>query len=339
MSALATSTGAVNLGQGFPDTDGPASVAQAAADAVLSGHGNQYPPGPGIPELRQAVVDHQRTVYGIELDVDRQVLVTTGATEGIAAAILALVDEGDEVIALEPFYDSYAATVTMARGRIVPVRLSAPNFALDGDRLRDAVSPRTRMILLNSPHNPTGAVLTSAELALVAAVAHEHDLIVVSDEVYEHLAFDRPHVPISMLPGMATRTLTISSVGKSFSFTGWKIGWVTGPEDLVAAVRTTKQYLTFVSGGPLQYAAAYALNHELPWVELLRLDLARRRDLLCDGLAAAGPRRQSAQRHVLRHHRHPLDRLGRRHGLLSRAAFARGCGRGPLCPVLPAVGP
>ncbi|MFZ0324862.1 MAG: pyridoxal phosphate-dependent aminotransferase [Actinomycetes bacterium] len=288
MSALALRTGAVNLGQGFPDTDGPSSVAQAAADAVLSGRGNQYPPGPGIPELRKAIGDHQLAEYGVHLDPDSEVLVTAGATEAIAAAMLALVDDGDEVIALEPFYDSYAATVTMARGTIVPVRLSAPDFGLDEALLRSAVTDRTRVILLNSPHNPTGAVLSASELALVASVASDHDLLVVADEVYEHLAFDRAHTPVAALPGMRERTITISSIGKSFSYTGWKIGWVTGPKSLVSAVRATKQYLTFVSGGPLQYGAAYALTHERRWVDQLRDDLARRRDLLCEGLTALG---------------------------------------------------
>ncbi len=202
--------------------------------------------------------------------------------------MLALVDEGDEVVALEPFYDSYRATIAMARGRCIPVRLDPPAFSLDLDRLRAAVTPLTKLILLNSPHNPTGAVLGRPELDAIAQLAIEHDLLVVTDEVYEHLAFDEPHVPISTLPGMAERTLTISSAGKTFSFTGWKIGWVTGPADLVAAVRTTKQYLTFVSGGPFQYAIAHALDHEMVWVDGLRESMANRRDLLTDGLAAMG---------------------------------------------------
>jgi N-succinyldiaminopimelate aminotransferase len=288
MSALAARTGAVNLGQGFPDTDGPRSIAQAAADAVLGGRGNQYPPGSGIPELRRAIADHQLRHYGLSWDPDTEVLVTAGATEGIAAAMLALVDEGDEVIALEPFYDSYLATIAMARGRCVPVRLDAPGFALDEDRLRAAVTERTKVILLNSPHNPTGAVLTPAELEAVARVAVEHDLLVVSDEVYEHLTFDLPHTPIATLPGMAERTLTLSSAGKTFSFTGWKIGWATGPAELVAALRTTKQFLTFVNGGPFQYAVALGLGDEMKWVEQQRLSLLTRRDLLADGLTSLG---------------------------------------------------
>jgi len=267
MSALAATTGSVNLGQGFPDVDGPPAMAEVAAQALRDGRGNQYPPGPGIPELRAAITDHQATAYDLHLDADREVLVTAGATEAIAASMLALVDDGDEVVALEPFYDSYEATIRMARGRPVGVRLSAPDFALDEARLRAAITDRTAVILLNTPHNPTGAVLSAAELHSVAQVAREHDLIVVTDEVYEHLTFDRPHLPIASLPDMAERTLTISSAGKTFSYTGWKIGWVTGPADLVDAVRTTKQFLTFVSGGPLQYAVAHGLDHERAWVE------------------------------------------------------------------------
>jgi N-succinyldiaminopimelate aminotransferase len=289
MSALAVATGSVNLGQGFPDTDGPHAVAQAAADAVLEGRGNQYPPGPGIPELRNAVAAHQRERYGIELDPDTEVLVTAGATEAIAAAVLALVDEGAEVVALEPYYDSYAAVVEMARGVRVPVTLRPPSFALDDAALRAAVTPRTRLLLLNSPHNPTGHVLDADELAAVARVAVEHDLLVVSDEVYEHLVFDgRTHCPVSTLPGMAERTLTIGSAGKTFSFTGWKVGWATGPAELVAATRTTKQFLTFVSAGPFQYAVAEALASPPELYERLRDDLQRQRDLLCAGLADLG---------------------------------------------------
>ncbi|HVQ87347.1 MAG TPA: pyridoxal phosphate-dependent aminotransferase [Actinomycetes bacterium] len=288
MSALAVATGSINLGQGFPDVDGPDSIARAAADAVISGKGNQYPPGPGIPELRQAVAAHQSGLYDLAVDPDREVLITAGATEAIAAAMFAFVDIGDEVVALEPFYDSYRATVTMARGRCVPVRLDSPDFRLDEARLRAAVSPKTKLILLNSPHNPTGAVLSMAELEAVAKIAIEHDLLVVSDEVYEHLAFDEPHIPIATLPGMRERTVSISSSGKTFSFTGWKVGWATGPQDLIDAVRTTKQFLTFVSAGPFQYAITHALNVEMPWVDSLRDSLEARRDLLSSGLNDLG---------------------------------------------------
>ena len=288
MSALAVSTGSINLGQGFPDVDGPDAIAEEAVAAIREGRGNQYPPGQGVPELLAAVAAHQQRWYGITLDPSEEVLVTAGATEAIAAAMLALVDEGDEVVALEPYYDCYRAAIMLARGRPVPVRLEPPHFRLDEQRLRDAISDRTRVIMLNSPHNPTGAVLDRAELDAIARVAIEHDLVVVSDEVYEHLCFDSPHIPITTLPGMRERTVTISSAGKTFSFTGWKVGWVTGPGDLVTAVRTTKQFLTFVSSGPFQYAMAYALDQQMAWVEGLRESLADRRDLLTSGLTTIG---------------------------------------------------
>ncbi len=288
MSALAVTTGSINLGQGFPDTDGPRQIAQAAADAILAGRGNQYPPGPGIPELRRAICDHQRRFYGFDYDPDTEVLVTAGATEAIAAALLALVEPGDEVIAFEPYYDSYAACIAMAGGVRVPVTLRPPSFRPDLDALRAAVSPRTRLILLNSPHNPTGCVFNREELAAVAAVAREHDLLVVTDEVYEHLVFDGEHVPIVSLPGMRERTVSISSAGKTFSFTGWKIGWVMASPELVSAVRTAKQFLTYVSGGPFQYAIAEALALPDRYYTGLRDALHSQRDLLCSGLAAAG---------------------------------------------------
>ena len=288
MSALAAETGAVNLGQGFPDTDGPREIAQLAADAILAGRGNQYPPGPGVPELRHAIAWHAKRWYGLEYDPGREILVTAGATEAVAAALLALVEPGDEVIALEPYYDSYAANIAMAGGIRVPVTLRPPDFRLDLDALRAAVTPRTRLILLNTPHNPTGAVLTRAELTAVAELACARDLLVVTDEVYEHLVFDGEHVPIASLPGMAGRTVTISSAGKTFSFTGWKIGWVMASAELVAAVRTVKQFLTFVSGGPFQYAIAEALRLPDTYFTGLRDDLRRKRDLLSAGLSAAG---------------------------------------------------
>ena len=288
MSDLAVATGAVNLGQGFPDSDGPPEIARAAAEAIMTGRGNQYPPGAGIPELRRAVADHQRRFYGLELDPDGQVLVTAGATEAIAAALLALVEPGDEVIAFEPYYDSYAACIAMAGGVRVPVTLRAPDFRPDLDELRAAVTSRTRLILLNTPHNPTGAVFTRAELTAVAELACERDLLVISDEVYEHMVFAGEHVPVASLPGMAPRTATISSAAKTFSFTGWKIGWVTGTPEMVSAVRTVKQFLTFVSGGPFQYAIARALALPDEYYRSVAGDLAGLRDLMCDGLAAAG---------------------------------------------------
>jgi N-succinyldiaminopimelate aminotransferase len=288
MSALATATGAVNLGQGFPDTDGPAEIARAAADAVITGKGNQYPPGPGIPELRQAIAAHQDRFYGLRYDPDTEVLVTAGATEAIAAALLALVEPGDEVIAFEPYYDSYQACIAMAGGVRVPVTLRPPQFRPDLAALRAAVTPRTRLILVNSPHNPTGAVFTRAELEAVAAVAREHDLLVVTDEVYEHLVYDGEHIPIASLPGMRERTVSISSAGKTFSFTGWKIGWVTASPELVTAVRTAKQFLTYVSGGPFQFAVAEALRSPDAYFGGLRDRLRRGRDVLCAGLEKAG---------------------------------------------------
>ncbi|WP_371480466.1 pyridoxal phosphate-dependent aminotransferase [Kitasatospora sp. NBC_00315] len=288
MSALATATGSINLGQGFPDTDGPREIARAAADAVLTGKGNQYPPGPGVPELRTAIAEHQQRFHGLSYDPDTEVLVTAGATEAIAAALLALLEPGDEVIALEPFYDSYAACIAMAGAVRVPLTLRAPSFRPDLDELRTLITPRTRLLLINTPHNPTGIVLTADELAAVAALAVEHDLLVVTDEVYEHLVFSGGHHPIAALPGMRERTVSISSAGKTFSFTGWKVGWVTASAPLVAAVRTAKQYLTYVSAGPFQYAVAEALRLPDEYFAGLRSDLLRKRDLLAEGLGAAG---------------------------------------------------
>ncbi len=287
MSALALATDSINLGQGFPDVDGPDEIKQRAVDAIWAGR-NQYAPGPGTPELRSAVVHHQQHWYGIELDPDDEVFVTAGATEAVTAAMLALVDTGDEVLALEPYYDSYAAAITMAGGVRVPVTLRAPDFRLDVDRLRTAVTPRTKVILLNSPHNPTGAVLRHDELQAIADVAIEHDLVVVTDEVYEHLVYDGQHIPISTLPGMFERTLTISSAGKTFGLTGWKVGWATGPAELVDAIRTTKQFMTYTNAAPMQPAIAHGLMMDDPYFNTLRSDLRRKRDLLCKGLADVG---------------------------------------------------
>lgn len=291
MSALAARTGSINLGQGFPDTDGPEEIREAAVRAVRDGRGNQYPPGPGVPELRQAVANHQREWYGLAYDPATEVLVTAGATEAIAAALLALVEPGDEVIALEPYYDSYAACVAMAGGTRVPVTLRPHEgaYVLDLDELRAAVTDRTRLILLNTPHNPTGTVLTRAELTAVAELAIERDLLVVTDEVYEHLVFDgAEHVPIASLPGMRERTVTIGSSGKTFSLTGWKVGWITASPELTSAVRSAKQFLTYVSSGPFQYAIAEALRLPAAYFASLRADLQTKRDLLSEGLAQAG---------------------------------------------------
>ena len=287
MSALALATGSVNLGQGFPDTDGPSEVSEAAVRAIRDGV-NQYPPGPGFPDLRLAVAEHQKRFYAIDLDPDTEVVVTTGATEAIAAALLGLVDPGDEVMALEPFYDSYTACIQLAGGVRVPVTLRAPDFRLDVDRLRAAVTDRTRLILLNTPHNPTGTVLTEAELTAVADLAVERDLVVVTDEVYEHMSYEMPHRPLATFPGMAERTLTISSGGKTFSFTGWKVGWATGPAHLVRAVLMAKQFMTFVSGAPLQPAIAAGLRLPDDYFVGLRDGLRAKRDRLVDGLRSAG---------------------------------------------------
>ncbi|MFD8600986.1 aminotransferase [Streptomyces sp. TSRI0445] len=288
MSALAVRTGSINLGQGFPDTDGPEEIREAAVRALRAGHGNQYPPGPGVPELRNAVAAHQERFYGLTWSPETEVLVTTGATEAIAASLLALLEPDDEVIAFEPYYDSYAACIAMAGAKRVPLTLRAPGFRPDLDELRTLITPRTRLLLLNTPHNPTGTVLTPDELAGIAALAVEHDLLVVTDEVYEHLVFTGAHHPIAALPGMRERTVSISSSGKTFSYTGWKIGWVTGDAPLVAAVRSAKQYLTFVSGGPFQYAIAEALALPDTFFTGFRADMHRKRDLLAKGLRAAG---------------------------------------------------
>lgn len=294
MSALALSTGSINLGQGFPDTDGPEEVREAAVRALRDGRGNQYPPGPGVPELRAAVAAHQERRYGLSYDPDTEVLITAGATEAIAAALLALVEPGDEVIALEPYYDSYAACVAMAGGTRVPVTLrpdteGGASFRLDLDELRAAVTDRTRLLLINTPHNPTGTVLTRAELTAVAELAVERDLLVVTDEVYEHLVFDdAEHVPLATFPGMRERTVTISSAGKTFSFTGWKVGWITSTPALVTAVRSAKQYLTYVASGPFQYAVAEALALPDTYFTAFRDDMLTKRDLLAAGLADAG---------------------------------------------------
>src|SRR5260370_2760730 len=288
MSVLAGETGSITLGQGFPDTDGPAEGAQAAVDAILSGRGNQYPPGPGIAELRQAITAPQKRVYGLDIDPDTEVVVTAGATEAIAAAMLALLEPGDEVIALEPYYDSYAACIAMARAKRVPVTLRPPQFRPDLDAIRDAVTDRTRLILLNSPHNPTGMVATREELTAIARLAIERDLLVIADEVYEHIVFAGEHIPIATLPRMRERTATISSAGKTFSFTGWKVGWVAGSAELVTAVRTAKQFLTYVSSGPFQYAIAVGLALPDSFYADLSAGLERRRDLLAAGLRDAG---------------------------------------------------
>jgi N-succinyldiaminopimelate aminotransferase len=287
MSALATATGAINLGQGFPDEDGPIEVSEAAVEAIRSGQ-NQYPPGTGIESLRRAIAEHQARFWGISVDPDREVLVTAGATEAIAAAVLALCDPGDEVLAFEPTYDSYRAVAAMAGARLRVVTLEPPAHTADVEALAALVTDRTRLVLLNTPHNPTGKVFAPDELAAVARLCVDHDLVAVTDEVYEHLVFDGVHQPLAGFPGMAERTLTISSAGKTFSFTGWKVGWVCGPEELVAAVRTAKQFLTYVNGAPFQPAVAVGLGLGDDFYAALADTLRAKRDLLCAGLRAAG---------------------------------------------------
>ncbi len=293
MSALAVRTGAINLGQGFPDTDGPAEVLDAAVDAIRSGV-NQYPPGPGRPELRTAIVDHQQRFYGLELDPDTEVLVTAGATEALAGALLGMLDEGDEVVLFEPMYDSYQACIALAGGVLRPVVLrpdptAGGRYGFDRDELLAAVTPRAKILLLNTPHNPTGKVFTRDELAFIAEVAQEHDLLVVTDEVYEHLVFSgSEHVPLATLPGMAERTLTISSGGKTFNTTGWKIGWLSGPAPMVNAARMAKQFLTYVNGAPFQPAIAAGLRLPDEFYRSLSSGLEAQRDRLAVGLAAAG---------------------------------------------------
>ncbi len=287
MSALAQKTGAVNLGQGFPDTDGPREVAEVAAHAVLNGP-NQYPPLPGQPGLRLAVAEHQERFYGLTYDPDSEVLITAGATEAIAGAMFALCDHEDEVITFEPSYDSYSASIAMAGATKKPVLLAAPDYPLDMDAFRAALSDKSRVILLNTPHNPTGKVFTRAELEQIAEVAIERDLVVVSDDVYQHMVFDGEHIPIASLPGMRERTISIGSAGKTFSFTGWKVGWLTAPADLRNAVMTAKQFLTFVNAAPLQPAVEVGLRLGDEYFHGLRDELLAKRDRLQRGLAAAG---------------------------------------------------
>lgn len=290
MSALAARVGAVNLGQGFPDEDGPPAMLRAAQEAIAAGV-NQYPPGIGIAALRQAIAAQRRRHFGIEYDPDTEVLVTVGATEAIAASVLGLVEPGSEVLLIEPFYDSYSPVVAMAGAHraAVPLVADGRGFALDTDAVRRAVTPRTTALIVNSPHNPTGAVLGRAELAAIAEIAVAADLLVITDEVYEHLVFDgHDHLPLAGFDGMAERTVTISSAAKMFNCTGWKIGWACGPAQLIAGVRAAKQYLSYVGGAPFQPAVALALNTEDDWVAALRSSLQTRRDRLAAGLAETG---------------------------------------------------
>ncbi|WP_407360810.1 aminotransferase class I/II-fold pyridoxal phosphate-dependent enzyme [Microbacterium sp. LBN7] len=288
MSAAAARTGAINLGQGFPDEDGPAEVLEAARAAISAG-ANQYPPGRGNPDLLAAISEHQHRFYGIDVDPASEVIVTAGATEALTASLLALIDgPDDEVVVFEPYYDSYAAAVALAGARLRTVPLRAPDFQPDLDLLAATVTDRTRIILVNDPHNPTGAVFGAEVLAEVVRLAQQHDAIIITDEVYEHLSFHTPHTPIATLPGAAERTLTISSAGKTFSATGWKIGWVHGPADLITAVLTVKQYLTYVNGSPFQPAIAVGLRLDDATFTRAAATLAHKHGILGDGLRAAG---------------------------------------------------
>ena len=287
MSALATTTGSINLGQGFPDEDGPAEVLEAARQAIADGV-NQYPPGTGMPVLRNAIAAHQQRFYGLEVDPDREVLVTAGATEALAATILALTEAGDEVVTLEPFYDAYGALIALSGARHVTVPLHGPDFLPDPDELRAAITNRTRLILINNPHNPTGTVLPTETLQLIVDLAAEYDALIVTDEVYEHLVFGAPHVPIATLPGARERTISISSGGKTFNTTGWKIGWIVAPHEIVSAILAVKQFLTFVNGAPFQPAIAVGLGLPDDFFAGLAAELGRKKDILSRGLVAAG---------------------------------------------------
>lgn len=288
MSALAVATNSVNLGQGFPDTDGPREVLDAAIAAINGGQ-NQYPPAIGVSALREAIAEHQQRFYGLSFDPHTEVLVTAGASEGLASTLIALLDTGDEVITFEPMFDIYQACIAMAGGHVKAITLRPPVFDVDFDEVRATITPRTKLILLNSPHNPTGKVFNRDELQAIADIAIEHDLIVVTDEVYEHLTFDGvAHIPLATLPGMRDRTLTASSGGKTFNTTGWKVGWLVGPAALVAAARTAKQYLTYVSSGPFQPAIATGLRLPDSYFSDIATDLQTKRDRLCDGLTEAG---------------------------------------------------
>ena len=288
MSALAVATGSVNLGQGFPDVDGPPEVVEAAIAAIRAGD-NQYPPGIGVASLRTAVAEHQARFWGLGFDPDTEVLVTAGATEAVAATLLALLEVGDEVIVFEPYYDSYAACIALAGAQRRCVTLRPPDYSFSVDALAAAVTPRTRAVLLNSPHNPTGKVFSRPELDAIAALCIEHDLIAITDEVYEHLVYDgAAHIPMATLPGMRDRTVTISSAGKTFSMTGWKTGWICARPELVAAVRTVKQFLTYVHAAPFQHAAAAGLRLPDAYFATLASEMAEKRDLLSAGLVEAG---------------------------------------------------
>jgi N-succinyldiaminopimelate aminotransferase len=291
MSKLAIETNSINLGQGFPDTDGPQELKDEAIACINGGRGNQYPPPHGFPELRSAISAHQKRFYNLDLDPETDVVVTTGASEAIAASLLALVETGDEVIFFDPAFDIYRAVIDLSGATPVGVPLSKPDLRPDIQALAEAITPATKLLLLNSPHNPSGTVFNLEELSAIAELAIAHDLIVISDEAYEHLWFDsNVHIPISTLPGMFQRSITIGSGGKSFSFTGWKVGWASGPRPLIAAVKSVRIHLSYVSGGPFQLAIAKGLGLPDQYFTQFRRDLSVKRDQLSAGLAQIGMR-------------------------------------------------
>lgn len=287
ITGLANDHRAINLGQGFPDSEGPEEIKKIAIDAIQNG-ANQYAPGSGTPSLREAIVAHQERFYSLNLDPESEVVVSTGATEAIAASLLAFLEPDDEVVTFEPYYDSYAAMIGLANAVHKVVQLKAPKFEPDMDDLRRAVTDKTRVIVVNNPHNPTGTVLDISVLQEIISLAHQHNCIIIADEVYEHLTFGIRHVPIASLPGGFERTITISSAGKSFSFTGWKVGWATGPCELITAVRTVKQFLTYSSGPAFQPAVAQALNLPDAFFERFAAGLGQQGEILASGLEQAG---------------------------------------------------
>ena len=288
MSGIAVATDSINLGQGFPDTDAPREILDAAI-AAINGGLNQYPPGPGMPVLRSAIAAHQHRFYGLDYDPDSDVLVTVGATEALAGALLGMLDTGDEVVVFDPMFDSYAPCIALAGAVAKPVLLRPPNYTFDPTEFLAAVTSKTKLILLNTPHNPTGRVFTQEEMQFIADVAIERNLVVLTDDVYEHLVFDgQQHIAMASLPGMRERTLSVSSGGKTFNTTGWKIGWVCGPAPLVQAARTAKQFLTYVAGGPFQPAIALGLGLPDSFFDGVANDLQAKRDRLVPGLVEAG---------------------------------------------------
>ncbi len=287
MSALAVATGSLNLGQGFPDTDGPDVIKRAAIRAIEAGY-NQYPPLNGIDQLRSAIARHQKRHNGLDFNPHTEVLVTAGATEAIAACLLSLCETGDEVVMFEPYYDSYAACTAMAGAQRRVVQLVAPDWSFEPEALENAISDRTRLMVVNTPHNPTGKVFGRAELEVIADVCRRHDLIAITDEVYEHLVFESPHVSLASLSGMAERTITISSAAKMFSVTGWKVGWACARPELIAAIRSAKQFLTFVNAAPFQHAVAEGLDECDDYLIEAAQVLRQKRDFLAMGLEGAG---------------------------------------------------